>query len=64
MSAERICKTLCYVCLLCVVCRATSPGKLLHYLVDEGCHVDAGKPYAEIEVMKMVTTLCTTESGT
>ena len=44
--------------------RSNSPGKLLHYLVEDGCHVDANKPYAEIEVMKMVTTLCTRESGT
>ena len=43
--------------------RATSPGKLLQYTVEDGHHVSAGKPYAEIEVMKMVTTLVTMESG-
>ena len=43
--------------------RATSPGKLLQYTVEDGHHVRAGKPYAEIEVMKMVTTLITMESG-
>jgi biotin carboxylase len=45
------------------VLRSNSPGKLLQYLVEDGCHVDANKPYAEIEVMKMVTTLSTKESG-
>ena len=43
--------------------RSNSPGKLLQYLVEDGCHVDANKPYAEIEVMKMVTTLSTKEAG-
>lgn len=45
------------------VLRATSPGKLLQYLVEDGCHINAKEPYAEIEVMKMVTYLCTQESG-
>ena len=43
--------------------RSNSPGKLLQYLVDNGCHVNANTPYAEIEVMKMVTTLSTREPG-
>ena len=45
------------------LCRSTSPGKLLHFLVDDGSHVSANQHYAEIEVMKMVTYLTTTESG-
>ena len=32
------------------ILRSSSPGKLLHFLVDEGGHVKAGQPYAEIEV--------------
>ena len=43
--------------------RSNSPGKLLQYLVEDGCHIDSNKPYAEIEVMKMVTTLTTRLSG-
>ena len=46
-----------------IVYRSTSPGKLLHFLVDDGSHVKANEHYAEIEVMKMVTYLTTTESG-
>ena len=44
--------------------RATSPGKLLNYVVEDGGHVGAGQHYAEIEVMKMVTHLSATVSGT
>ena len=36
---------------------ASSPGKLIKYLVEDGGHVHSGDPYCEIEVMKMVTTL-------
>ena len=43
--------------------RATSPGKLIRYLVSDGGHIDAGQPYAEIEVMKMVTHLHTSQCG-
>ncbi len=41
-----------------------STGKLIKYLVGDGEHVKAGDAYAEIEVMKMVTTLQVKESGT
>ena len=40
--------------------KTSSPGdcgKLIKFLVDDGEHVNVGDPYAEIEVMKMVTTL-------
>ena len=30
--------------------RSPSPGKLIRFLVDSGDHIDAGEPYAEIEV--------------
>lgn len=43
--------------------RSTSPGKLIRYLQDDGTHIDANKPYAEIEVMKMITNLFTLHSG-
>ena len=39
------------------VLMATSTGKLIKFLVDDGGHVNARDPYCEIEVMKMVTTL-------
>ncbi|CAB1321598.1 unnamed protein product [Coregonus sp. 'balchen'] len=45
------------------VLRSPSAGKLLQYLVDDGGHICAGNPYAEIEVMKMVMTLTVVESG-
>uniref|UniRef100_A0AAR2J106 acetyl-CoA carboxylase n=1 Tax=Pygocentrus nattereri TaxID=42514 RepID=A0AAR2J106_PYGNA len=45
------------------VLRSPSAGKLLQYIVDDGGHVTAGHPYAEIEVMKMVMTLTVQESG-
>nr|CAD7573681.1 unnamed protein product [Timema californicum] len=44
--------------------RSLSAGKLVNYLVEDGGHVNAGQPYAEIEVMKMVMTLTANESGT
>ncbi|XP_040575050.1 acetyl-CoA carboxylase [Lepeophtheirus salmonis] len=40
-----------------------SPGKLLKFLVPDGSHVKLNEAYAEIEVMKMVTTLHVRESG-
>lgn len=45
------------------ILRSPSTGKLLQFLVDDGAHVFAGQAYAEIEVMKMVMTLTTQESG-
>ncbi|KAH7335147.1 acetyl CoA carboxylase [Rhizoctonia solani] len=44
--------------------RSPSPGKLIRFLVDTGDHVKAGEPYAEIEVMKMLMQLITSEDGT
>lgn len=40
-----------------------STGKLLKFLMNDGDHVKSGDPYAEIEVMKMVTTLNVKETG-
>ncbi|TRY78898.1 hypothetical protein TCAL_01701 [Tigriopus californicus] len=40
-----------------------STGKLLKYLVADGDHIRNEEPYAEMEVMKMVTTLHVKESG-
>ncbi|KAK3538673.1 hypothetical protein QTP86_012135 [Hemibagrus guttatus] len=45
------------------VLRSPSAGKLLQYIVEDGGHVTAGCPYAEIEVMKMVMTLTVPQSG-
>ncbi|XP_053336754.1 acetyl-CoA carboxylase 2 isoform X2 [Clarias gariepinus] len=45
------------------VLRSPSAGKLLQYVVEDGAHVSAGHPYAEIEVMKMVMSLSVQESG-
>ncbi|KAG1958146.1 acetyl-CoA carboxylase isoform X3 [Pimephales promelas] len=45
------------------VLRSPSAGKLLQYVVDDGSHVLASQPYAEIEVMKMVMTLHVQHSG-
>lgn len=44
--------------------RATSPGKLVSYIVEDGGFVKAGDPYVEIEVMKMIMALPAPESGT
>lgn len=44
--------------------RAPSPGKLVRYVVEDGDHVDANQPYAEIEVMKMYMPLVVSEAGT
>ncbi|XP_017779998.1 PREDICTED: acetyl-CoA carboxylase isoform X2 [Nicrophorus vespilloides] len=43
--------------------RSPSAGKLISFLVDDGTHIFRGQAYAEIEVMKMVMTLTSTESG-
>lgn len=43
--------------------RAPSAGKLINTLIEDGGHVDKGQPYAEIEVMKMIMTLSSPESG-
>lgn len=43
--------------------KSPSPGKLVRYLVDDGSHVTAGTPVAEIEVMKMYIPLQCGESG-
>ncbi|KAI9464497.1 acetyl CoA carboxylase [Lactarius psammicola] len=43
--------------------RSPSPGKLVRFLVDSGDHVNAGDPYAEIEVMKMYMPLVASEDG-
>ncbi|XP_012671358.2 acetyl-CoA carboxylase isoform X2 [Clupea harengus] len=45
------------------VLRSPSAGKLLQYMVEDGGHICAGHPYAEIEVMKMVMSLVVEESG-
>lgn len=42
---------------------AETPCKLLRYLVTDGSHVDADKPYAEVEVMKMCMPLLSPASG-
>lgn len=44
--------------------RTPSPGKLVKFLVDNGGHIQAGKPFAEVEVMKMFMPLLAQESGT
>ncbi|CAI5755652.1 unnamed protein product [Candida verbasci] len=43
--------------------RTPSPGKLVKYLVESGDHVNAGQPYAEVEVMKMCMPLIAGENG-
>jgi hypothetical protein len=42
---------------------AVSTGKLVRYLVEDGGHIQADAPYAEMEVMKMVMTLMAPASG-
>lgn len=46
------------------ILRSPSTGKLVQYLVEDGQHIEAGQPYAEIEVMKMIMSLTAQESGT
>lgn len=43
--------------------KSPSPGKLVRFLVEDGVHVSAGCPVAEIEVMKMFIPLLSGESG-
>ncbi|CAG9465063.1 unnamed protein product [Pedinophyceae sp. YPF-701] len=43
---------------------ALSPGKLMRLLVEDGAHVDADQPFAEVEVMKMLMTLHAPLAGT
>ncbi|KAL2707195.1 Biotin carboxylase [Kluyveromyces marxianus] len=43
--------------------RTPSPGKLVKFLVENGDHVIAGQPYAEVEVMKMQMPLISQENG-
>lgn len=43
--------------------RTDVTGKLIRFLQDDGGEVVAGKPYAEVEAMKMVMPLIATESG-
>ena len=43
--------------------RCLTTGKLIRYLVEDGSHVQANAPYAEIEVMKMVMEVSTPSSG-
>ena len=42
---------------------APSTGKLVKYLIQDGEHLKSGDAYAEMEVMKMITTLHLSESG-
>ena len=44
--------------------RTPSPGKLVKYLVQTGEHINAGQPFAEVEVMKMCMPLIAQENGT
>lgn len=46
------------------ILRSPSTGKLVQYLVEDGQHIEAGQSYAEIEVMKMIMSLTSQESGT
>ena len=43
--------------------RTDVTGKLIRFLQEDGAEVVAGKPYAEVEAMKMVMPLIATESG-
>ncbi|RKF57668.1 Acetyl-CoA carboxylase [Erysiphe neolycopersici] len=43
--------------------RTPSPGKLVKYTVENGEHVKAGQPFAEVEVMKMYMPLLAAEDG-
>lgn len=35
----------------------------MRYLVEDGQHIKAQEPYAEVEVMKMITSLVAPEAG-
>lgn len=43
--------------------RTPSPGKLIKFSVENGDHISAGQPFAEVEVMKMYMPLLATEDG-
>jgi acetyl-CoA carboxylase / biotin carboxylase 1 len=43
--------------------RTPSPGKLVKFTVENGDHVRAGQPFAEVEVMKMYMPLIAQEDG-
>ncbi|KAK5078938.1 acetyl-coenzyme-A carboxylase [Lithohypha guttulata] len=43
--------------------RTPSPGKLVKFTVENGEHVSAGQPFAEVEVMKMYMPLIASEDG-
>lgn len=43
--------------------RTPSPGKLVKFTVENGAHVKAGQPFAEVEVMKMYMPLIAQEDG-
>ncbi|RMZ80866.1 hypothetical protein DV737_g2773, partial [Chaetothyriales sp. CBS 132003] len=43
--------------------RTPSPGKLVKFTVENGDHVKAGQPFAEVEVMKMYMPLIAQEDG-
>ncbi|OMJ20767.1 Acetyl-CoA carboxylase [Smittium culicis] len=45
------------------VLRSQSPGKLIRYCIESGSRVKEGEAYAEIEVMKMIMPLISTEQG-
>jgi len=45
------------------VLRSSVSGKLVRFIVESGDHVEAGQPYAEMEVMKMYLALSAPESG-
>lgn len=44
--------------------RTPSPGKLVKFAVENGGHIKAGQPFAEVEVMKMYMPLVAQEDGT
>ncbi|TVY18618.1 Acetyl-CoA carboxylase [Lachnellula arida] len=43
--------------------RTPSPGKLVKFTIDNGSHIKAGQPFAEVEVMKMYMPLLAQEDG-
>jgi len=45
------------------IMRASSAGKLIRYLVEDGEHVKEGQAFAEVEVMKMVMSVYAKASG-
>ncbi|KAJ8027759.1 Acetyl-CoA carboxylase [Holothuria leucospilota] len=45
------------------ILRSPSAGKLVQFMVEEGAHIGAGQVYAEIEVMKLIMSLKTADSG-